>query len=231
MVVPDELVKPPGSGGREDRVPEEAAGRFIPDAALLGPGWGSGPDRALLLQRYLALEAQGTPLILDADAIALAAGAVFHGNAILTPHPGEFAAYTGMDREEILSAPGPLLVRWAREKRTVILFKGHVLYVAAPDGRLGIIDGMAPSLAAGGSGDVLAGFCAAIAARMRKSGAFFDGYACAAAAASLLIRAGQSPELAGRFVDPKEVADKAASLAGAAWLPSVKQPGGENQYG
>jgi NAD(P)H-hydrate epimerase len=231
MVVPGELIKSPGPEGREDHVPNQAAGRFIPDAALLGPGWGSGPDRALLLRRYLVLEAQGMPLILDADAIILAAGTVFHGNAVLTPHPGEFAAYAGIDRDEVLSNPGPLLVRWAREKRAVLLFKGHVLYIAAPDGRLGIIDGMAPSLAAGGSGDVLAGFCAAIAARMRKSGAAFDGYACAAAAASLLIRAGQSPELAGRFVDPKEVADKAASLAGAAWLPDFKGPAGERSHG
>jgi NAD(P)H-hydrate epimerase len=228
MVVPDEQVKPAGpehgpveAAGRGS-VPPYSAGRFFPDAALLGPGWGSGPDRERLLQRYLVLEEQGMPLILDADAIALAAGAVFHGNAILTPHPGELAAYTGIDRDAILSNPGPLLLRYAGEKNMVILFKGHVLYIAAPDGRLGIIDGMAPCLAAGGSGDILAGFCAAIAARMRKSGAPFDGYACAAAAASLLIRAAQSPELAGRFADPKEVADKAASLAGSAWLPEIK---------
>jgi NAD(P)H-hydrate epimerase len=229
MVVPDEEIKPPGQehGPAEaaDRgAPVYPAGRFFPDAVLLGPGWGSGLDRERLLQRYLVLEEQGIPLILDADAIALAAGAIFHGNAILTPHPGEWAAYTGTDRGAILSNPGPLLIRQAREKKAVILFKGHVLYIAAPDGRLGIIDGMAPCLAAGGSGDVLAGFCAAIAARMRKSGIPFDGYACAAAAAALLIRAARSPELAGRFADPKEVADKAASLAGSAWLPEIKAP-------
>ncbi|MDR1100129.1 MAG: bifunctional ADP-dependent NAD(P)H-hydrate dehydratase/NAD(P)H-hydrate epimerase [Treponema sp.] len=213
MVVPDEVVKNPGT--------EYPAGRFCPDAALLGPGWGSGPDRARILQHYLSLEAQGMPLILDADAITLAAGMVFHGNVILTPHPGELAAYTGTGREEILADPGPLLLRYAREKKTVILFKSHVLYIAAPDGRLGIIDGMVPCLAAGGSGDILAGFCAALAARMRRQGSGFDPYACAAAAASLLIRAGRSPELAGRFSDPGEIADTAASLAGSVWLPET----------
>jgi NAD(P)H-hydrate epimerase len=171
------------------------------------------------------------PLILDADAIALAAGLVFHGNVILTPHPGEFAAYAGIGREEILANPVPPLVRCAREKRAVILFKGHVLYVASPEGRLGVIDGMVPCLAAGGSGDVLAGFCAALAARMRRSGAAFDAYACAAAAAALLIRAGQSPELAGRFADPLEIADKAASLAGSVWLPEINRLPGEGGYG
>jgi NAD(P)H-hydrate epimerase len=235
MVVPDDVVKSPEPAcpalPADAYDPECPSGRFFPDAALLGPGWGAGPGRERLLRRYLALEEQGTPLILDADAIALAAGTVFHGSAILTPHPGEFAAYTGIGRDEILADPGPLLLRCAKEKNTVILFKGHVLYIAAPDGRLGIIDGMAPCLAAGGSGDILAGFCAAIAARMRRSGEPFDGYACAAAAASLLIRAARSPELADRFADPKEVADRAASLAGAAWLPEAKTPDAGGRHG
>ncbi|MDR2257678.1 MAG: bifunctional ADP-dependent NAD(P)H-hydrate dehydratase/NAD(P)H-hydrate epimerase [Treponema sp.] len=222
MVVPDEVIKsaPPGSEG-------QGAERFSPGAALLGPGWGTGPDRARILSHYLAREERGLPLILDADAISLARDAVFHGNAILTPHPGEFAAYTGISREELLSDPGPVLLRFARERNAVILFKSHVLYIASFDGRLGVIDGMAPCLAAGGTGDVLAGFCAAIAARMGRSEKPFDGYACAVAAASLLIRAGRSPELAGRFADPKEIAGAAASLAGAAWLPKTNPPGGD----
>jgi NAD(P)H-hydrate epimerase len=222
MVVPDDVVKPagPGSDG-------SGGERFSPGAALLGPGWGTGPDRARILSTYLSREEQGLPLILDADAIILARDAVFHGNVILTPHPGELAAYTGINREEILSDPGPILLRFAREKKAVILFKSHVLYIASFDGRLGIIDGMAPCLAAGGTGDVLAGFCAAIAARMKP----FDGYTCAAAAASLLIRAGQSAELAGRFADPKEIAGAAASLAGSAWLPKTNVPPGGDYCG
>jgi NAD(P)H-hydrate epimerase len=207
----------PGDASRHPEA-DNAAGRFRPDAVLLGPGWGTGPDRARLLENCLPLEEQGTPLILDADAITLAREMAFHGSAILTPHPGEFAAYTGISREEILSGPGPLLLDWARKKKAVILFKGPVLYIAAPDGRLGIVDGMAPCLATGGSGDILAGFCAALAARTRRQG-YFDAYTCAAAAASLLIRAARSPELAGRFIDPVEITGPAASLAGAAWLP------------
>ena len=96
-----------------------------------------------------------------------------------------------------------------------ILLKSHVLYAASPGGRIGIIDGMNPALAAGGSGDVLAGFCAAIAARQEP----FDGYACACAAASLLIQAAGSEGIAGAFIDPAELARPAAAIAGAAWLP------------
>jgi NAD(P)H-hydrate epimerase len=198
------------------------SGRFQPDAVLLGPGWGRGQDRAALLEQCLPLEEQGVPLILDADAVHLARGLTFHGSAILTPHAGEFAAYTGLPKEEILAGPAPVLRRFAKEKNAHILFKSHVLYAAAPDGRLGIIDGMTPVLAAGGSGDVLAGICAALAARLRAAGKqrAFDGYVCACAAAALLMEAARSPETAGRFIDPSDLAGAVSSIAGKAWLPA-----------
>jgi NAD(P)H-hydrate epimerase len=198
-------------------VPDGAleAGRFKPDAALLGPGWGRGADRMRLLESYLPLEAEGLPLILDADAIALAKDAVFHGNAVLTPHPGEFAAYTAIAKDELLADPVPYLRHAAAAKNVHILFKGHVLYAVSPDGRTGVIDGMNPVLAAGGTGDMLAGFCAGIAAR-QQAGQGFDGYTCMTAAAALLIKAAKGT--AGRFIDPSELAPLAASLAGRAWL-------------
>jgi len=188
------------------------------DAILLGPGWGIKGERTLVLKKALALEEKGVPLILDADAIELARDMVFHGNVILTPHPGEFSRFTGIAREELLCRPAPILLKYAQERNAVILFKGHVTTIAAPDGRLGVVDGMTPGLAAGGSGDLLAGFCAAIAARMVKEGRSFDGYTCAAAGAALLIASGRSDKLKTRFTDPLELAGMAADLAGDAWL-------------
>jgi NAD(P)H-hydrate epimerase len=138
-------------------------------------------------------------------------------NAILTPHLGEFAAFTGLPKENILSNSLRIIADTARKIGAVILFKSQVLIIAGEDGRLGIVDGMAPVLAAGGSGDLLAGFCAAVAARMKKQG-FYDGFTCAAAAAALLVETGRAPDMARRFADPLELAEKAASLAGAAWL-------------
>jgi NAD(P)H-hydrate epimerase len=162
-------------------------------------------------------EAEGTPLILDADAIALSRDLTFHGNTILTPHLGEFAAYTGLPREAILADAIPIIVDMARKKRAVILFKSHVLIIAGEDGRVGIVDGMAPVLAAGGSGDLLAGFCLALAARMKRGG-YYDAYTCAATAAALLAEIGRAPDTAHSFADPLDLAEKAASLAGEAWL-------------
>ncbi|MDR0554506.1 MAG: hypothetical protein LBG76_06900 [Treponema sp.] len=191
--------------------------RFVPDAVLLGPGWGKSPDRAAILEQAAVWEAEGTPLILDADAIALAGDRRFHGRAILTPHPGEFAAYSGIPRERLLENPAPYIGALARERGIVVLFKGHVTYIACPQGRLGVVDGMAPVLAAGGSGDLLAGFCAALAARTSRLGKY-DGFICAAAAAALLTETANAPEIIRRFCDPLELADAAARLAGDAWL-------------
>ena len=210
------MVVPGGEAAQESR--------FSPAAVLLGPGWGKGEDRGRLLETYLPQEQRGLPLVLDADAIGLAKDIVFHGNTILTPHPGEFAAYSGLSKDAILADPVPVLRRVAKEKNAVLLFKSHVLYVAAPDGRIGVIDGMNPALAAGGSGDVLAGFCAAIVGRLWDSGTQGQNgnisrhvWRSACAAASLLVQAGKT--IAGRFADPAELADAAAGIAGAAWLP------------
>jgi NAD(P)H-hydrate epimerase len=228
LIVDDSLypVAAPGASGVMV-VPcgAEEEGRFRPDAALVGPGWGRGPARARLLEKYLPLEERGLPLVLDADAVYLSKDRVFHGNAILTPHAGEFAAYTGLSKDEILADPVPVLRRFAGEKNVHLLFKSHVLYIAAPDGRLGLIDGMNPVLAAGGSGDVLAGLCAAIAARWRAgAGRPFDGYVCACAAAALLLEAARAPAIASGFVDPARLAETAASIAGKAWLPAAAEP-------
>jgi NAD(P)H-hydrate epimerase len=191
--------------------------RFTPTAVLLGPGWGKSEDRIRILENCMNLEEQGTPLILDADAIALAKDMVFHGNAILTPHIGEFAAYCGIKKEEILRCPIQALRDFSAKAKAVILLKSHVMYAASPDGRIGIIDGMIPALATGGTGDVLAGFCSSIAARWKATGKNdFDAYACARAAGTLLIQA--SKTIAGKFADPSEIAQAASSIAGAAWL-------------
>jgi NAD(P)H-hydrate epimerase len=201
---------------------QDFAGKFTPDAILLGPGWGRAENRAPVLEKALQKEKTGTPLILDADAIELSKNVKFGGSAILTPHPGELSRFSEIDKEDLLCRPAPALLKLSRESNAVIIFKSHVIYIAAPDGRIGIVDGMTANLASGGSGDLLAGICAGLAAgmaaRMAREGRGFDAYNCAAAAASLLIASGKADNLRKRFTDPLELASKAADLAGEAWL-------------
>jgi NAD(P)H-hydrate epimerase len=224
-LVVDDCVYPilaSGAGGiMVSQVSKEAQnfeGKFTPDAILLGPGWGREESRALVLKKAMEREKAGVPLILDADVIELAKNAKFNGNAILTPHTGELSRFSEIEKEDLLCSPVPSLLELSRECNAVILFKSHVIHIAAPDGRLGIVDGMAANLASGGSGDLLAGICAAIAARTALEGRGFDAYNCAAAAATLLIASGKADDLRNRFTDPMELASKAAGLAGEAWL-------------
>jgi NAD(P)H-hydrate epimerase len=206
---------------------QDFAGKFTPDAILLGPGWGRAENRAPVLEKALQKEKAGTPLILDADAIEPAKNVKFNGNAILTPHPGELSRFSGIEKEDLLCSPAPALLKLSRESNAVIIFKSHVIFIAAPDGRLGIVDGMTANLASGGSGDLLAGICAGLAARMAarmaREGRGYDAYDCAAAAASLLIASGKADNLRKRFTDPLELASKAADLAGEAWLNGTEE--------
>ena len=205
------------AGGVMVAVPEDVRrepDRFSPDAVLLGPGWGRGPDRAAVLDGFLGKA--GPALILDADAILLAKGRKFSGNVVMTPHPGEMAAFLGIDKNELLADPDPILLAAAKKLRIVIVFKGHTIRIVSEDGRMTVVDGMAPILAMGGSGDVLAGLAAALIARCPTR--LHDAAACAAA---LLIAAGRAAAAHSGFCDPLDVAAEAGRIAGAAWLPPL----------
>jgi NAD(P)H-hydrate epimerase len=126
-------------------------------ALLVGPGWGLGPERAEWLERLLGLALPG---VLDADGITLLVGMAaprLGGRWVLTPHPGEFARLAGLEVPQLMADPLPPLLAASARLEAVILLKGHCSYVASPEGRYWILDGMNPALATGGSGDVLAG--------------------------------------------------------------------------
>lgn len=207
-------------------VAEEAdadGSRFRPDAVLAGPGWGSAPSRAAAFEAVLEAEEGGAALVLDADALDLARGRAFRGRTVLTPHPAEFARWLGS-----LSASGSApttddVLQAAAAARAVVVLKGHVVRIASFDGRLAYVDGMAPALASGGTGDVLAGLAAGIAARTiraeREGGPTFDPFSAAAAAAALLMEAGRRAGAALGFCSAEDVAREAAAAAGSRWLP------------
>jgi hydroxyethylthiazole kinase-like uncharacterized protein yjeF len=133
-------------------------------AVLIGPGWGLGEGRLVWLERLLGDAAGG---VVDADGITLLARLIAKGSVrlggrwVLTPHPGEFARLAGIPRDELLDAPIPCALAVARDLEAVVVLKSHVTVVADPGGRSCVLDGCNPSLATGGSGDVLAGLVAA----------------------------------------------------------------------
>ena len=138
---------------------EEGPGISRFTALLVGPGWGFDGREAPLQ----ALLGGGVPGVLDADGLTLAAEKKLLPPAVpwvLTPHPGEMARLVGGSVAALLDDPLPACGELAASTGCVVVFKSHVVFAAAPDGRFRVVDGMNAALGTGGSGDVLGGIIA-----------------------------------------------------------------------
>ena len=163
------------------------------DVVAIGPGLGNTPQSRALVERLLS-RWQG-PVVLDADGLN-----VFHGaldrlasllgarNAILTPHPGEFARLTRTTIAEVLARRFEIGGRTAERLGAALLLKGTPTVVYAPDGSGRMVSAAGtPVLATGGSGDLLTGIVATLLAQ--------TGQPVAAAAAAAWVH-GRAAELA-----------------------------------
>jgi NAD(P)H-hydrate epimerase len=122
------------------------------------------------------------PLVIDADGLnALAKVEAWWTyvpeNTILTPHPGEMARLTGLERAEINSNRIAIARDYAHKWNQVVVLKGAFTVVAAPDGHIAVVPFANPGLATAGTGDVLAG---AIAGMLAQDLSAFDAAVCGA---------------------------------------------------
>lgn len=143
---------------------------------LLGPGLGYTVQSAARAAetRMLAgtlLSGFAGSAVLDADGLNAAAdllqtGKLPHpqGDLILTPHPGEMARLTGCSAADINAHREGTALRFAKAWDAVVVLKGALTVIAAPDGRCAVNPTGNPGLARGGSGDVLAGMTSALLA-------------------------------------------------------------------
>ncbi|MGQ9735320.1 MAG: NAD(P)H-hydrate dehydratase [Thermaceae bacterium] len=132
------------------------------DALAVGMG-GGGWGKAWALA---ALEA-GLPTVLDADALSLEVAQAYRERgipALLTPHAGEAARLLGKPAEEVARSPLASAQALARITGLTVVLKGAPTVVAEGD-RLAVNPTGGPSLATGGTGDVLAGALAALLAK------------------------------------------------------------------
>jgi NAD(P)H-hydrate epimerase len=107
---------------------------------------------------------------MDADALYALKGILSGGDVnlsgwVLTPHPGEFAALTGVSREDLAANPLPALGDFCGTYRCILVLKGHVTIIHDGEGQIRVHDGMNPALGTAGSGDVLAGVIAGLLCR------------------------------------------------------------------
>lgn len=137
-------------------------------AMLIGPGLGGRHATKLFVEHLLP--ALDIPLVIDADGLRHMAAnhnwdRKIKKTAVLTPHPGEMSALTGLSREEIQSNREEVAGKYAKEWGHVVVLKGAFTVVAAPDGRKTIIPVATPALARAGTGDVLAGLIVGLRAQ------------------------------------------------------------------
>lgn len=89
----------------------------------------------------------------------------FDRPVLLTPHAGEMAHLTGIDKETIQQQPADAARDAARRWNAVVALKGPTTVIAHADGRQWRHEGGNIGLAASGSGDTLAGIIGGLAAR------------------------------------------------------------------
>jgi ADP-dependent NAD(P)H-hydrate dehydratase / NAD(P)H-hydrate epimerase len=144
-------------------------------AIVLGPGAGVGATLRKLVAAALTRPAEHRTIVLDADALVSFAGdaarlgrLIKRGGheAVMTPHEGEFAKlFEGASDVQLRDDKLSRARAAARLMGAVVLVKGADTVVAAPDGRATIGWDLPPWLATAGSGDVLSGLVAGLAAQ------------------------------------------------------------------
>lgn len=134
-------------------------------ALLVGSGLADSDATVAFVQDLLP-RFRGATVVLDALAMdGVRALHRFEQPVILTPHAGEMAHLTGRAKEEIVAAPEQAAQRQAQDWQAVVALKGATTCIATPDARAWRHEAQTPGLATSGSGDVLAGIVAGLAAR------------------------------------------------------------------
>jgi NAD(P)H-hydrate epimerase len=153
---------------------------WLPEVGCIAIGPGLGPQNPNELKNALAtLSAKSPALVADADAlraVILEAPDAQRAKMVVTPHEGEFERLFGQ------KVPGPIEDRVAVVKKAagehgvVVLLKGPTDVIS--DGEnVGLNNTHSPAMTVGGTGDVLTGVTAGLAA---KGLGRFEAACCAA---------------------------------------------------
>jgi NAD(P)H-hydrate epimerase len=143
-------------------------------ALAAGPGLGRSPQAArFVLKLFSGLKLSPGSVrcaVLDADGfLALKSRKDKIGApglpVIVTPHPGELAAFLGISVARVQSRRLEIAREFAKLYAVVCVLKGHATVVA--DGRRAFVNPTGnPGMATGGSGDVLTGLIAALSGQV-----------------------------------------------------------------
>ena len=138
------------------------------DVLAIGPGLGTSEGTQDAVRTIL--QKVTTPVVIDADALTALAGhteilAEMQAEKVLTPHPGEMARLTGLEITDIEADRINVTKKYAEEWKAIVVLKGAPTVIACPNGTVYVNSTGNSSLATGGSGDVLTGIIAGLAAQ------------------------------------------------------------------
>lgn len=132
----------------------------------IGPGIGTSEETCERVRTlYRTLE---KPMVIDADALNCLAKSDWPkaaGPRILTPHPGEMSRLTNRTVPEVQRDRIAIARAFAVEQGITLVLKGEGTVIAFPDGRAWINPTGSPAMATGGTGDILTGLTAGLAAQ------------------------------------------------------------------
>ncbi|MEO7029773.1 MAG: NAD(P)H-hydrate dehydratase [Acidobacteriaceae bacterium] len=143
------------------------------NVVAVGPGLGTEGEASEFARALV--ERCPVPMVIDADALnafagkteLLKAAAKSDGprTLVLTPHPGEMARLVGLTVKDVEADRIGIARRFATEHGVTLVLKGWRTLIAHPDGRIAVNTTGNPSMAKGGSGDILTGIVAAMLAQ------------------------------------------------------------------
>ena len=142
--------------------------QFPCDVLAMGPGLSTEPGTQRLVLRIVGNIQK--PLVIDADGLNIVATNTdvlkkTKAIKILTPHPGEMARLTKLDKDFIQKNRIQVAHDFAHRFKVIVLLKGDRSVVASPDGKIYINTTGNPGMATAGSGDVLTGMLSAFLAQ------------------------------------------------------------------
>ena len=137
------------------------------DVLAIGPGLSRDPGTMQLVRRIIG--AFTGKLVIDADAIHALEGhpdllVSLAGRAVLTPHPGEFAALIGSTAHDVDANRLPLVAEFISQQSLALVLKGRPTIIGLMDRSVVVNPTGNTGLATGGSGDVLTGLLAGLIA-------------------------------------------------------------------
>jgi NAD(P)H-hydrate epimerase len=151
---------------------QERLATLLKGISVVGIGPGLGQEGTTPEFVRGSIEKVKLPMVIDADALNAIAGRgawlkeVAKGRTVvLTPHPGEMGRLVEMSVPDVEADRVGLARRFATEHGVTLVLKGWRTLVAHPDGRIAVNTTGNPSMAKGGSGDILTGIMSAMLAQ------------------------------------------------------------------